>query len=83
MNTYKTNGCRSVSADSHADAAHIFARRMARRKYGKRGMIGAIRQSCYSPDGGVTEWSAFIGKPQGNTVDGGNVHFTVFLNTNH
>ena len=83
MKTYTANGMRSVHADSFGDAAEMFARRLARREFGRSAEVRTCNIGSYSTDGRCVEVSAFVGRPgvgpeRGSTV-GHNVNFTVFV----
>lgn len=78
MNTYTSNGFKSVKSESIKEAAGIFANRAARRKYGKRGYARTCTMGSYSQDGSLAEFSAFIGYTSGqNETTGNNINFTV------
>ena len=78
MNTYTTNGCKSVTAESMKEAAQIFAQRMARKEFGKRGGCRTCTIEAYAQDGRLAEFSAFIGITRGHETTGHNVNFTVY-----
>jgi len=83
MNIYQTNGCRPVAAESLRKAGETFALLMARRRYGRRGAVGAFRVECWAESGDWAECAAFIGAPargERNALSGGNVRFAVYLN---
>lgn len=78
MNLYHCNGFRSVRADGIHDAAEIFAKRAARRAFGKRGLVRTLNEDSYTEDFSLVEFNAFIGYPSGhNETTGRNVRFTV------
>lgn len=78
MNLYHCNGYRSVRAEGILDAAEVFARRAARRAFGRRGIVRVLREDSYAPDYSLIEFEAFIGYPSGfNETTGRNVRFTV------
>lgn len=78
MNLYSCAGFRSVRSDDIREAAKIFALRSARRSYGRSGRVGPLNAECWTRDGRVVEFSAFIGYPTGhNETTGHNVRFTV------
>jgi hypothetical protein len=62
------------------EAAAIFAARLARREFGKRGEARTCTIGSYSQDGTLGEFSAFIGLTKGNETTGRNVSFTVRAN---
>jgi hypothetical protein len=78
MTKFTTNGCRPIAADSMTEAAHVFARRMARRQFGSRGDVRTCTQGSYAQDGSLAEFSAFIGATKGHETTGHNVNFTVY-----
>lgn len=78
MRRYVTSGMRGVSAESMADAAKVFAQRLARKSYGSRGYALRPVGGSYTEDGRLVEYSAFVGYSTGrNETTGKNVHFTV------
>ena len=78
MILYRCNGFRSVRADSIRDAAEVFARRAARRAFGKRGLVRTMVEDSYVPNLSIVEFAAFIGYPTGpNETTGHNIRFTV------
>ena len=83
MKTYKTEGMRPIRAESAADAAKLFADRLARREYGKKGYGRPIRLDGHAADGSWSAYEAFIGyTPAGehnsSATVGRNVWFSVF-----
>ena len=71
-------GFRAIHAESISYAAKTFARRLARRKYGKRGTVKTLNCTAWSRDYSSLEYSAFVGYRSGpNTTSGHTVHFTV------
>jgi hypothetical protein len=82
MNKYMTSGCRSVIAENMAEAAKIFATRIARKEFGKTAYCRICNLESWSQDCSLGEYQAFIGyTPPGKynlgiTV-GKNVRFTV------
>lgn len=69
----------AADAGSQREVGEIFARRKARRLYGRRGTVGALRLDSWSQDGTVMEFDAYIGRPvRDGGVAGRNVRFTVF-----
>jgi hypothetical protein len=78
LNLYSCAGFRSIRSDDIRDAAKIFALRSARRSFGRSGRVGPLNAECWTRDGRVVEFSAFIGYPTGhNETTGHNVRFTV------
>lgn len=78
MTLYRCNGFRSVRAEGIADAADIFARRTARRAFGRRGIVANLVEDSYVPNLSIVEFAAFIGYSSGrNETTGHNVRFTV------
>ena len=66
------------------DAAHIFAGRIARKKYGRAGHALTCVLESHTQDGSVGEYNAFIGyRPAGRhnagTTVGSNERFSVYL----
>lgn len=78
MKLYHCSGFRSVRAAGILDAADVFARRAARRAFGRRGVVRVLREDSYAPDYSMIEFSAFVGYPSGpNETTGHNIRFTV------
>ena len=78
MTLFHSSGFRSVRAAGILDAAEVFARRAARRAFGRRGIVRVLREDSYAPDYSLIEFEAFIGYPSGrNETTGRNVRFTV------
>jgi len=75
---YRCNGFRSVRADSIRDAAEVFARRAARRAFGRRGIVRTMVEDSYTRNLSIVEFAAFIGYSTGpNETTGHNIRFTV------
>ena len=78
MNLYHCNGYRSVRAAGILDAAEVFARRAARRAFGRRGLVRTLVEDSYVEDFSLVEFGAFIGYPSApNETTGHNIRFTV------
>ena len=78
MTLFRCSGFRSVRSDSIRDAAEVFARRAARRAFGKRGIVRTLVEDSYTRNLSIVEFAAFIGYPTGrNETTGHNVRFTV------
>jgi hypothetical protein len=78
VNLYSCAGFRSIRSDSIGFAAEVFALRSARRSFGRSARVGPVNAECWTRDGRVVEFSAFIGYPTGrNETTGHNVRFTV------
>ena len=78
MTLYRCNGYRSVRAEGIAAAAEIFAKRAARRAFGRRGYVRTMIEDSYVPNLSIVEFAAFIGYSTGrNETTGHNVRFTV------
>lgn len=78
MTLFRCSGFRSVRSDSIRDAAEIFARRAARRAFGRRGIVRTMVEDSYTRNLSIVEFAAFIGYPTGpNETTGHNVRFTV------
>ena len=78
MTLFRCNGFRSVRAEGIAAAAKIFARRAARRAFGKRGLVRTMVEDSYTRNLSIVEFAAFIGYPTGrNEMTGHNFRFTV------
>ena len=66
--------------DDIDDAAGIFAGRMARRDYGRSGLVAHCNREGWSEDFTSVHYSAFVGftgEPGQISFCGHNVHFTV------
>ena len=78
MTLFRCNGFRSVRAEGIYSAAEIFAKRAARRAFGKRGIVRSLVEDSYVPNLSIVEFAAFIGYPTGrNETTGHNYRFTV------
>ncbi len=78
MILFRCNGFRSVRAEGIAAAAEIFARRAARRAFGRRGYVRTMVEDSYVPNLSIVEFAAFIGYSSGpNETTGHNIRFTV------
>lgn len=78
MSLYHCSGFRSVRAEGILEAAEVFAKRAARRAFGRRGIVRVLREDSYAPDYSLIEFEAFIGYASGqNETTGRNVRFTV------
>lgn len=79
---YTCKGYRPIVMDTECEdinPARVFAERMARREYGRRGQVGALRLDSYTQDGTCSAYEAFIGAPasDGNGIVGHNVWLCV------
>ncbi len=75
---YRCNGFRSVRAENIAAAAGVFAKRAARRAFGRRGIVRTMVEDSYTRNLSIVEFAAFIGYPTGpNETTGHNIRFTV------
>lgn len=63
FHTFRADGFRDVQAESHREAARIFADRQARRDYGRNGFCRTLRADGRTFDGKMHTFEAFIGKP--------------------
>ena len=84
MKTYITAGCVAVMAEDMSEAAEIFANRIARKNYGKRGYCRTCNLNSWSRDHSLGEYQAFIGytpagKHNRNSTAGNNIRFSVYL----
>ena len=78
MNKYLCSGYRPVMAESMNEAAEIFAGRMARALYGRKGYARTCTKNSWSQDGTLGEYNAFIGYSTGqNETTGSNTYFSV------
>jgi hypothetical protein len=78
LTLYRCNGFRSVRSDSIHSAAEIFARRAARRAFGRRGIVRVLNEDSYTRNLSIVEFAAFIGYSTGrNETTGHNFRFTV------
>jgi hypothetical protein len=78
LNLYACSGFKSVRADSIRDAAEIFARRAARRAFGRRGIVRTMVEVSYTRNLSFVEFAAFFGYSTGrNETTGHNIRFTV------
>jgi hypothetical protein len=80
MNTFTCTGFRNVSADSADEAAGIFAERLARRRFGKRGYCRTMRLDSWTENGHTHTFEVFIGYDvDRNTCSG----FNEWLHVHH
>ncbi len=78
MTLFRCNGFRSVRALGIRDAAEVFARRAARRAFGRRGIVRTMVEDSYTRNLSIVEFAAFIGYSSGpNETTGHNIRFTV------
>jgi len=78
LTLFRCNGVRSVRADSIRDAAGVFAKRAARRAFGRRGIVRTMVEDSYTRNLSIVEFAAFIGYSTGlNETTGHNIRFTV------
>jgi hypothetical protein len=78
LTLYRCNGFRSVRSDSIRDAAGVFAKRAARRAFGRRGLVRTLVEDSYTRNLSIVEFAAFIGYPTGpNETTGHNIRFAV------
>ena len=78
MILFRCNGFRAVRALGIAEAADIFAKRAARRAFGRRGYVRSLVEDSYTRNLSIMEFSAFIGYSTGrNETTGHNYRFTV------
>lgn len=62
MFKYKTDGMKSVCADSGLEAARVFFERLARKEFGRFGVARAIRCESWASDGSYATYQGFVGK---------------------
>jgi hypothetical protein len=78
MQTYISNGFRSVQAASMKEAAQIFAGRQARKEFGKSATVRTLNVNAHATDNSFAEYQAFIGRSTGiHETTGHNFSFTV------
>jgi hypothetical protein len=78
LTLFRCNGFRSVRALGIRDAAEVFARRAARRAFGRRGIVRTMVEDSYTRNLSIVEFAAFIGYSSGpNETTGHNIRFTV------
>lgn len=62
---YRCNGFKPIRLSAEirtaSEAAHVFAARLAQRRYGKRGEARAIRLNSWNQDGTWASFEAFVG----------------------
>ena len=61
MNTYSANGFRPVQANEMKDAAEVFAGRLARKQFGRKGYCRICRLDGWDEQGRFGEYEVFIG----------------------
>lgn len=62
MPRFTSDGLAPVQAKSAEEAAEIFANRLARREFGRRGYCRTLRLDSWTRDGTLHVFEAFIGK---------------------
>jgi hypothetical protein len=75
MTTYHVDGFQPIRQSEHpsgevqtvTDAARIFANRLARRTYGKRGYCYTVRADSWATDNSSHTFEAFIGRDVPNS----------------
>jgi len=78
MKKYSTVGCRAIMAEGFKEAAEVFANRIARREFGKRGYARTCNQNSFSASGRFAAYNAFIGYPTNpGETSGYNINFIV------
>ncbi len=70
MATFQCNGFHPVEADSPTAAALIFAGRLARRRYSKKGYCRTVRLDYSTENGLGHQFEAFIDKDEPNESGG-------------
>ena len=77
--TYHCNGLRSIRSVPEGDhPSAMFARRLARRAFGRKGIVRSIVEDSWTESRDLIEYAAFIGYRTGpNETTGHNVRFTV------
>lgn len=81
MSTYTTPHCHPVESEDIRAAAKIFADRLGRRAYGKRGYARTCQMESCAQDMHFAEFSAFIGTTSHRNpheTTGHNIHFTIY-----
>lgn len=79
MKTFLTPGRRPVKAETINEAAQLFAARMARAEFGKRGDCRTCTMGSYAGNGSMAEFHAFIGITKNHETTGHNVQFSVYV----
>jgi len=72
---YHCSGCQSVEAEGVQAAAEVFANRLAKRHYGRRGYCRTLRLDSWTQNQSSFTYQAFIGRSvgDGNTTAGHNI----------
>jgi hypothetical protein len=78
MTRYTCDGFRAVRTESATDAAYVFAGRLARRLYGRRGVVGSLRYDSGTRDGDMAVFSPFLGTCDDNGIVGKNEWMHVY-----
>lgn len=77
MTKFTCDNHKPFYGETHGEAGDHFALMKARRRYGRRGQVGACRVDCWN--GEAVHFEAFIGYPvERNATAGGNVSFVVY-----
>jgi hypothetical protein len=84
MTTWLCEKFRPVTVDDNdpeqEDPARVFARRIARREYGRKGFVQNVRLDSRTMDGRCFNYEAFVGvsvKGDMHACSGRNVRFTI------
>ena len=79
MNAYSSNALsRRFYLNPEENAAEYVAGVLARRTYGRRGVVGALRCESWSSNNRLREFQAFIGKRAGCGIAGHTIRFTLW-----
>lgn len=83
VKVYRSIGFRAVKAQSMGEAAHVFAQRLARREYGRRGVVRTLNLNSWARDGSCGDYQAFLGLPgpEPGQTTGGDVWIHVYTET--
>ena len=83
MTIYRCAGLRAIRQSSVPEGEHpsaIFARRLARRAFGRRGIVRTLVEDSWTQSRDLIEYGAFIGYRSGpGETTGHNIRFTVFV----
>lgn len=58
---FRSHGFRDVAAETISQAGQVFAARLAKREFGRRGYVRTFRADCWTADYAAATFDAFLG----------------------
>ncbi len=78
LHRFACSGLRNVVADDIKQAADVFSKRIAKKKFGRTAYARTLNVTSWTADYETVEFNAFVGVSTGrNETTGSNVVFTV------